>query len=86
MRDFKIRGYTVAQSPNPPVIIAVAAAVLSRIFGEGTTAYAACRAVFFVALTIWSYGEIAEGVNGFRRILGALGLAYVLYSITRELD
>lgn len=44
------------------------------------------RAVFFVGLTIWAYLELAEGVNGFRRVLGAVGLAYVIFAITKELS
>ena len=84
-RSFKIRGYTVAQAPNAPVIIAVVAAVTSRFFDGGTTGYGLTRAVFYVALTVWAYLELTEGVNGFRRVLGAVGIAFVLWSITREL-
>jgi len=84
--DFKVRGYTLGQAPNLPVIIAVLAAVLSRFLADGSLAYGLSRAVFFVALTIWAWMELSEGVNGFRRVLGAAGLAFVIYSLTRDLS
>lgn len=84
-KSFKIRGYTVAQFPNAPLTIAILAAIASRFFDDGTTAFGLTRAIFYVGLTAWAYLELAEGVNGFRRVLGALGLAFVLMSITRDL-
>lgn len=86
MGDVKIRGYTVAQFPNPPLFIALIAVVVSWFLNDGTTFWGVSRAVFFVALTIWAWQELADGVNGFRRVLGALGLAFVIFSITRDLS
>ncbi|MBK5233874.1 MAG: hypothetical protein JJE13_12950 [Thermoleophilia bacterium] len=85
-KSLKIRGYTVAQLPNAPIIVAILAAIASRFFDEGSVACGLSRAIFYVALTIWSYMELADGVNGFRRVLGALGIAFVLISITRDLS
>jgi hypothetical protein len=76
----------VAQVPNVPFAFAIVAAVASRFLNEGSTAYFFARAVFFVGFAIWAYLELVEGVNGFRRVLGAAGIAYVLWSITRELS
>ncbi|MBK8295100.1 MAG: hypothetical protein IPK93_10140 [Solirubrobacterales bacterium] len=84
--SLKVRGYTVAQFPNAPLAIAILAAVASRFFDEGSVAHGLSRAVFYAALTIWAYMELADGVNLFRRVLGALGIAFVLISITRDLS
>lgn len=85
-QDLKIRGYTVAQFPNAPLGAALFGLVLSWILSAGTTAHALCRAVFFVGLGIWAWLELTDGVNGFRRVLGAAGLAYVLVSLAGELN
>ena len=85
-RDFKVNNYTVAQFPNAPLAIALIAVVAGRLLNEGSTAYCLSRAVFYVGLTIWAYLELVQGVNGFRRFLGAAGLAYVIYSVTRDLN
>ncbi len=84
--DFKIRGYTVAQLPNAPIIVAVLAALVSRFLDDGSTGWAIARGVFFIGLTIWSWEELSGGVNGFRRALGALGLAFVMFSMIRDLS
>lgn len=83
--SLKIRGYTVAQTPNVPLIVAIIAAIASRFFDSGTVGYGLSRALFYVGLTAWAYLELTDGVNGFRRVLGALGIAFVLFSITRDL-
>lgn len=85
MGDLKINGYTVAQAPNAPLVIALIGVVASRLLAEGSTAYGLARAVFFAAFTIWAYLELAEGVNGFRRLLGAGGLIYVLVALAGAL-
>ncbi len=84
--SLKIKGHTVAQFPNAPLAVAILAAIASRFFDEGSVAHGLSRAIFYVALTIWAYMELADGVNLFRRVLGALGIAFVLMSITRDLS
>jgi hypothetical protein len=80
-RDLKIRGYTFGQFPNPPLWIALAALLLSRLADEGSTLDDAARAVFYVALAIWAYEEAASGVNGFRRALGAVALVLIVIAV-----
>jgi hypothetical protein len=82
-RDFKIRGYTVGQSPNPPLWIAFAAFVVARLTDAGATVNDVARAVLYVALTVWAYEEAANGVNGFRRGLGAVALALIVIAVAR---
>ncbi len=84
-RDFKIRGYVIGQSPNPPLWIAFAAFVVARLTDAGATVNDVARAVFYVALTVWAYEEAANGVNGFRRALGAVALALIVATVARAL-
>jgi hypothetical protein len=84
--DLKIRGYTVGQFPNPPLIAAFLGLVFSWILSSGSTAHGLARAVFYVGLSVWAWLELSDGVNGFRRLLGAGGLLFVLASLTGDLD
>jgi hypothetical protein len=81
-RDYKIRGYTVGQSPNPPLWVALAALVVSWVSGAGTVNDIA-RAVLYVALTVWAYEETVRGVNGFRKGLGAVALVLIVVAVAR---
>jgi hypothetical protein len=82
--DLKIRGYTVGQFPNAPLIVALVALLVGAL--AGGEASRAARAVFFVAFTIWGWEEATRGVNGLRRILGSGALVLVLVVITVELS
>ena len=79
--SLKVRGVTVAQFPNAPLISALLAAVVSWFADEGSV-YEVARAVFYVALTIWAWEEATRGVNRFRKALGVGGLIYVLVGLT----
>lgn len=81
-RDLKIRGYTVAQFPNTPLWVALAALLVSWIADSGTV-HDAARAVFYVAITIWAYEEAANGVNGFRKAIGWIALVLIAISLAR---
>ena len=82
MTDRKIRGYTVAQTPNPPLWVALIGGLVSLIADDGSLLYGVARSAFIIGLTIWAWGELTEGINGLRRVLGAAGLAVVLVSLT----
>lgn len=77
-RDFKILGYTIGQVPNLPLIVVILAALVGRIAEEGSGVNRWADAVFVVSLSIWSYLEVVDGVNAFRRVLGIAGFAVVL--------
>ena len=79
--SLQIRGVTVAQFPNPPLIVAFLAAVVSWITNHGSM-YEVARAVFYVALTVWAWEEAAGGVNLFRKALGVGGLIFVVAGLT----
>lgn len=61
------------QFPNAPLIIAfVAGQVASRAHGSG---HADASAISYLAMFIWAYEELVDGVNWFRHLLG---FAYVI--------
>ena len=76
------RQYPIAQFPNPPLIIALVAFALRWITPESWTN--ALAAIGYVFLGVWAYRELAEGVNAFRRLLGAAGLVYVVVLIAQR--
>lgn len=83
-RDFKIRGYVVGQSPNPPLWVALGALVVTLIAAAGAV-HDVAQAVFYVALTVWAYEEAARGVNGFRRALGSIALLLIVIAVARAI-
>ena len=85
-RDFKIRGYTVGQTPNLPMVAVIVAAVVGRITEQGSVTNRIVDSVFFVSLSIWSYRETFDGVNAFRKVLGIAGFVVVLRLLVGELQ
>lgn len=45
------------------------------------SADAYARGVWFAGLSAWGWGELTDGANSFRRVLGAGGLIYVVVSL-----
>jgi hypothetical protein len=79
-RDVKLGGYTVAQTPNGPVLIATAAGVAARRSTNPRTRDVA-TGLYFAALVVWAWLELSDGVNLLRRLLGAATLAYVAFEV-----
>lgn len=75
----------IAQPPNLPVLVGVAATFFRFVLpgGELQTVFGL---IAFGALFTWAWQELFEGVNYFRRALGLIGLvslvALTLNSIT----
>jgi len=84
--DFKIRGYTVGQTPNLPLIVVIVAVVVGRMTEQGSFTNRIADSVFFVSLSIWSYLETFDGVNAFRRVLGIGGFAVILRLLVGQLQ
>lgn len=82
-RNYKIRGYTVGQSPNPLLWVAFAALLVSLL--TGGTVDDVARAVLYVALAAWAYEEVTRGVNGFRKGVGAVVLVLIVVAVSRAL-
>jgi len=85
-RDFKIRGYTVGQAPNLPLIVVIVAVVVGRMTEQGSVTNRITDSAFFVSLSIWSYLETFDGVNAFRRVLGIGGFAVLLRLLVGQLQ
>jgi hypothetical protein len=65
--------FPLVQFPNPPLILAFAGGVVaSMAHGAG---HRDALAVSYLAMTIWAYEELVDGVNWFRHLLG---LVYVV--------
>ena len=85
-RDLKIRGYTVGQAPNLPLIVVIVAVVVGRMTEQGSVTNRITDSAFFVSLSIWSYLETFDGVNTFRRVLGIGGFALLLKLLVGQLQ
>jgi hypothetical protein len=71
----------IVQFPNRPLILAASAAALAR-----TTTGPSARAAALVsqmALAVWSYKEIVDGANWFRRLLGVSGATVSAIALAR---
>ena len=76
--------FPVAQFPNAPLAVAVAAFVAGRLVDGRAQDYS--TSVFHIALGVWAYLEVTRGANWFRRLLGVVGLVYVVVKLAAELD
>ncbi len=76
------RRFPIAQFPNRPMILAMAAATLAA-GADGTTAEGAAL-VSRLALLVWAYEEIVRGANWFRRLLGVAGGAYTVIALRQS--
>lgn len=77
------RSHPIAQFPNLPLLLALAGWGLAAV--AGGTAHDVGRAVFAVGLGIWAWEEGVNGVNWFRRLLGAGALVWVVANLAAEL-
>jgi hypothetical protein len=62
---------TAGQAPNGAALLWGGALVLERMLGRRRPAGRAFGTVGTVVLVAWALSEILEGVNPFRRLLGA---------------
>lgn len=75
--------FPIAQFPNAPLIVALAAGLAHHFLAGTTGRY--LQAVTYVALAIWAYDELANGSNWFRRLLGAAALALVVVRVAHAI-
>ena len=66
-------------APNLPIIIWAVAALASHLVSHGTV-HGILNFIAHVAITWWALLEIFQGVNYFRRALGAVVLAFTIYA------
>jgi len=71
--------FPLVQPANPPLLVAAGGWLVAALTGGSVHSYA--RATFYAGLSAWAWEELAGGVNWFRRVLGAAGLAYVIAKV-----
>lgn len=73
----------VAQFPNAPLLIAIGAWIARQVTDGTANDWAS--AIFYVALACFAFWELVDGVNRFRRIGGAVILAWTVYLVSDAL-
>jgi hypothetical protein len=68
----------IAQAPNPPIVVGVAAALLQFLWTPGPI-QTSLKLIAFGTLFTWAWMELFKGVNYFRRSLGLIGLMGLLW-------
>jgi hypothetical protein len=66
----------VAQFPNPPLLVALAGWLVARITATGPV-HDWATATNEIGIAAWAWLELSEGVNWFRRVLGAAALIWL---------
>jgi hypothetical protein len=74
---------TIAQFPNLPLWLFLAATAVQLVFDPSGGLRTAVRAVAVVGLVWWAGDEVLRGVNPWRRILGGAVLAAQIASFFR---
>lgn len=71
--------YPIAQMPNAPLVVALSGWLVAELVDGSPQPYA--RAVFYVGISAWGWGELTGGLSSFRRALGAAALTYVVVEV-----
>ena len=77
------RRFPLVQFPNAPLFVALAAWLVAALSSGDVHDYA--RATFYAALAAWAFMEAEDGVNWFRRMVGVVGLVFVIVKIADAL-
>lgn len=70
------RSYPIVQFPNAPLILAFASGLVAH--NSRRRVHADAQAISYLAMAVWAYLELFQGVNAFRRLLG---LAYTISTV-----
>jgi hypothetical protein len=68
---------TIAQPPNLPLLVWLGATLLKLLLTKDSI-YLALDTIAFGALFTWAWEELFQGVNYFRRALGAIVLISIV--------
>jgi hypothetical protein len=86
LRDLYRRGqqgwpsrFVLVQLPNAPLWTGLGGGVVAAVADDGAV-HDGARVVGTAGLTVWAVLELAQGVNWFRRALGAGFLVYLIVS------
>lgn len=72
------RRFPIVQFPNLPLIVAFVSSQTARVLSAPVQPYA--RSLSYLAMAVWAYEELVDGVNWFRRLLG---LTYLVIMVVR---
>ena len=75
--------YPLVQFPNAPLVVSLAASLVHAVTDDDTADYA--NAVSRLALGVWAWLELADGDNGYRRVLGAVVFVLITRSLAQDL-
>jgi len=75
--------FVLVQFPNLPLLVALAGSVLAGIVDGRAGDYA--EAISRLGLAVFAYLELTDGVNWFRRVLGAVVLIWLVITLGRAL-
>ncbi len=75
---------TIAQTPNPPLIIWLVVTIVNVIFSPAGTVGTVLTVIGTGALIFWAADELIRGVNPFRRGLGVVVLVAIAIGIARH--
>jgi hypothetical protein len=77
------RRFPIVQFPNPPLAVALLAGAAADLTDR--TAHHYFESISYLALAIWAYQELTEGVNWFRRLLGLLSTVVLVVRVARAI-
>lgn len=77
------RRFVIAQFPNAPLLVALAASVVASLTAGRVAGTA--EAISRLALGVFAYLELVDGVNWFRRVLGAAVAVWLVVRLGAEL-
>lgn len=80
-RNRRTGAITIAQFPNAPLIVFMAAVGVRWVFHPSGAAGTIVAATATVSLIVWACDEIVRGVNPWRRILGGGVLALTVVGL-----
>jgi hypothetical protein len=81
-RDRRTGRITIAQFPNAPLAIFLAASLMQRLV-HGGRLHAGLEVLVTGALIWWAADEVIRGVNPWRRLLGGAVLAGQIVNLVR---
>jgi len=76
---------TIAQAPNPPLVILLVTLGLRLFVSEDGDAESVLGWIGLGALAWWALDEVIRGVNPWRRLLGAGGCLLVISGVAARL-
>lgn len=77
-------GFVLWQFPNPPLILALVALPVGWL--TSGTVHSIARALFVIGFSVFAWLELFQGVNWFRRLIGAGALLYLAVYLTGQLS